>query len=227
MESKPDTIRISVDSREEVQAAHADLFVNVKGSSLVSGNEALKKAKEVSQLVEALISFGLSPEAIQLRGVHAEASSGVILKSSSATYELKIRCDDLDQFADLLAIVTSQKNTTMEYIEWKYDEETVYEQALERAMAKAKIKAQKIASQLGVFLLGIYEFKESGIGMGPERMEAGSAQSLRARATGFAASPELNINVYHRKEFIVNVDIEYRVSEFEKSGEKRKGGRMA
>ena len=91
MESKPDTIRVSVDSREEAQATRADLFVNVKGSSLVSGNEALKKAKEVSQLVEALTSFGLSPEAIHLQGVHIETSSGVLLKSSSATYRLKIK----------------------------------------------------------------------------------------------------------------------------------------
>ena len=216
MESKPDTIKVSMDSREEAQATRADLFVNVKGSSLVSGNEALKKAKEVSQLVEALTNFGLSNDTIQLRGVHAEAASGVILKSSSAIYQLKIKCKKLEQLADLLSIVTSQKNTTLEYIEWKFDEEAVYEQALERTVAKAKNKAQKIANQLGVSLLGIYEFRESGIGMGPERVEAGHAQPQRMRAAGFAATPELNIDVHHSKEFIVNVDIEYRVSEFEK-----------
>ena len=50
MESKPDTIKISTSYREEILASHADLFVTVEGSSVVSGNEAMKKAKEVSQL---------------------------------------------------------------------------------------------------------------------------------------------------------------------------------
>ena len=222
MESKPDTIRVSVDSREEAQATRADIFVNVKGSSLVSGNEALKKAKEVSQLVEALTSFGLGREAIQLWGVHAEAASGIILKSSSAIYQLKIRCGKLEQLADLLTIITSQKNSTLEYIEWKFNEETIYEQALERTVAKAMNKALKIANQLGVSLLGIYEFKESGIGTGPERVEAGYAQPQRARAAGFAATSDLNIDVRHSKEFIVSVDIEYRVSEFEKLKQARR-----
>jgi len=65
MESKPDTIKISASQREEIFANHADLFATVKGSSVVSGDQALKKAKEVSQLVEALTSFGLSPEAVR------------------------------------------------------------------------------------------------------------------------------------------------------------------
>src|SRR4026207_952149 len=108
MESKPDTIKVSAVHREELSATLADLFVTVKGSSVVSGDQALKKAKEVSQLVEALTSFGLSPEAIHLQGVHIETSSGALLKSSSAIYRLRIRCEKLDQLAELLDIVGSQ-----------------------------------------------------------------------------------------------------------------------
>ena len=88
--------------------------MTVRGSSVISGDAALKKAKEVSQLVEALISFGLSPEAIQLLGVHIETSSGALLKSSSATYRLKVGCEKLDQLAELLDIISSQKNATLE-----------------------------------------------------------------------------------------------------------------
>ncbi|MFN8425777.1 MAG: hypothetical protein U0X87_05910 [Anaerolineales bacterium] len=54
MESKPDTIKVSANHKEEISANRADLFVTVKGSSLVSGDAAMKKAKEVSGLVEAL-----------------------------------------------------------------------------------------------------------------------------------------------------------------------------
>ncbi|MFN8387919.1 MAG: hypothetical protein U0X92_16080 [Anaerolineales bacterium] len=46
MESKPDTIKVSANHKEEISANRADLFVTVKGSSLVSGDAAMKKAKE-------------------------------------------------------------------------------------------------------------------------------------------------------------------------------------
>ena len=80
MDGKPDTIKVSALHREEIFASHANLYVTVKGSSVVSGNEAMKKAKEVSGLVEALTRFGLSPDAIQLQGVRIETSSGTLLK---------------------------------------------------------------------------------------------------------------------------------------------------
>jgi len=69
MDPKPDTIKISATQREEVQATFADIFVAIKGASLVSGDAALKKAREVSQLVDELTRFGLPAEAIHLQSV--------------------------------------------------------------------------------------------------------------------------------------------------------------
>src|SRR5512134_3623027 len=131
MDTKPDTIKISAFHREEIFASHANLHATVKGSSVVSGNEALKKAREISQLVEALTRFGLSPEAVQLLGVHIETASGTLLKSSSASYSLRIRLEHLDQLVELLDILATQTNATLERIEWKYPEETAGERALE------------------------------------------------------------------------------------------------
>lgn len=54
MTTKPDTIKVSANHKEEIRANRAELFVTVKGSSLVSRDAAMKKAKEVNQLVEAL-----------------------------------------------------------------------------------------------------------------------------------------------------------------------------
>ena len=110
MEIKPDTIHVSANHREEVQATHADLFVTVRGSSVISGNEAMKKAKEVSALVDELTHAGVPAEDIHLQGVHVESSSGILLKSSNATYRLRIRCGKLEQLPELLDIVSAQKN---------------------------------------------------------------------------------------------------------------------
>ena len=214
METKPDTIKVSANQREEIFASHANLFVTVKGSSVVSGNEAMKKAKEVSRLVEELTRFGLSPDAVHLQGVHIETASGVLLKSSSAIYRLKIRCEKLDQLADLLDIIASQKNETLERIEWKYPEESAQERGLESAIAMGKAKAEKIAAAMGVKLLGVYDFLENTFDeerppMPFQAMDMG----MKSRAA-IADEPSLGMDIQHSKTIHVNLEIWYRVSEF-------------
>ncbi len=213
MDTKPDTIKITASQREEIFASHANLHVTVKGSSVVSGSEAMKKAKEVSQLVEALTSFGLSPEAVQLLGVHIETASGVLLKSSSAIYRLRIRVEKLEQLADLLDIVASQKNATLERIEWKYPEEAAQERALEAALARGKAKAGKVAAAMGVKLLGVYDFSENVFD--EERPVPFQAQRVMMKShAAVADEPSLDMDIQHSKTIQVNVEIWYRVSSF-------------
>ncbi len=214
MASKPDTIKITAMHREEIFASHANLYVTVKGSSVVSGDEALKKAKEVSQLVEALTGFGLSSEAIQLLGIHIETASGMLLKSSSATYHLRIKVEKLEQIAELLDIIASQKNATLERIEWKYSEEAVRERALETAIAKGKAKAGKVAAAMGVKLLGVYDFIEN---VYDEEMPVPfqhQALMAKPRAVASVAEQSLGMDIQHSKIVQVNVEIWYRVSSF-------------
>jgi uncharacterized protein YggE len=188
--------------------------VTVKGSSVVSGDQALKKAKEVSQLVEALTNYGLSPEAVQLLGVHIETSSGALLKSSSATYRLRIKVEKLDQLAELLDILASQKNATLERIEWKYPEETASERALEAAIGKAKAKAEKVAAAMSVKLLGVYDFIENAF---DEETPVPLPMPRAMMKSNFAAAvqePALDMDIQHSKTVQVNVEIWYRVSSF-------------
>ena len=213
MDTKPDTIKVSATHREEIFASHANLFVTVRGSSVVSGNEAMKKAREVSQLVEALTSFGLSPEAVQLLGIHIETSSGTLLKSSSAIYRLRVRSEKLDQIAEMLDIIASQKNAVLERIEWKYPEELAQERGLESAITKGKAKAEKVASALGVKLLGVYDFMEGTFD--EERPIPFQAQTMMMKSRAAVADePSLGMDIQHSKTVQVNVDIWYRVSSF-------------
>jgi len=213
MESKPDTIKVSATHKEEISATHANLHMTVKGSSVVSGDQAMKKAKEVNSLVEALTTFGLSPEAVHLQGVHIEVSSGTLLKSSSAMYRLKIRCEKLDQLADLLDIISSQKNASLERIEWKYSEEAAREQALDIALTRAKSKAEKVAKSLGVKLLGVYDLIENQY---DEEMPFPhfAAQAMPRAMSKAAPEPSLDMDIQHSKTINVNIEIWYRVSSF-------------
>jgi uncharacterized protein YggE len=214
METKPDTIKISASHREEIFASHANLYVTVKGSSIISGNEAMKKAKEVSQLVEALTRFGLSPEAIHLQGVRIETSSGTLLKSSSAIYHLKIKSEKLEQLAALLDILAEQRNAALERIEWKYPEEAARERGLESAIAKGKAKADKVATAMGVKLLGVYDFMENAFDEERPPMPF-QAKAMEMRSLGAVADqPSLDMDIQHSKTVQVNVDIWYRVSSF-------------
>src|SRR6185503_13768350 len=213
METKPDTIKVSANHREEIFASYANLFVTVKGSSFVSGNEAMKKAKEVNQLVEALTRFGLSPDAVQLQGVRIETASGMLLKSSSVIYRLKIRCEKLDQLADLLDITASQKNATLERIEWKYPEESAQERGLESAIAIGKAKAEKIAAAMGVKLLGVYDFIENAYDEEMPVPFQAQTMMMKSRAE-VADEPSLGMDIQHSKTIHVNLEIWYRVSAF-------------
>jgi uncharacterized protein YggE len=214
MDGKPDTIKVSASHREEIFASHANLYVTVKGLSVISGNEAMKKAKEVSQLIEALTGFGLSLDAIQLQGVRIETASGALLKSSSAIYHLKIKSEKIEQLAGLLDILGEQKNATLERIEWKYPEEAARDRGLESAIAKGKERAEKVAASLGVKLLGVYDFMENTFDEERPPMPFQAMEmSMKSRAAA-PAEPSLNMDIQHSKTVHVNVDIWYRVSSF-------------
>jgi uncharacterized protein YggE len=215
MDTKPDTIKISASHREEIFASHANLYVTVKGSSVFSGNEAMKKAREVSQLVEALTRYGLSPEAIQLQGARIETANGPVLKSSSAVYRLKIKTEKVDQLAELLDIIAGQKNAALERIEWKYPEDEARQRALEAALGKGKEKAARVAFSLGVRLLGVYDFMENAFDEERPPMPFQAMEmNMKARAAG-PEQPSLNMEIQHSKTIQVNVDIWYRVSDLE------------
>jgi len=214
MTTKPDTIKISASQKVDIPASHADLHVTVRGSSVISGNEAMKKAKEVSQLAEALIDYGLSSEAVELQGVQITASSGTLLKSSGANYRLKIKSEKLDQIAELLDIIAAQKNVSLDRIEWKYDEETARAKGLDAAMTKAKSKAESVAKSLGIKLLGIYDFIENVYDEEQPFTRYPIQATPKAVRISPSTEPTLALDIQHNKKITVGVDIWYRVGEF-------------
>jgi uncharacterized protein YggE len=212
MEGKPDTIKITAVQREQVFASHAELDVTVKGVSFVSGNEARKKAREVSQLVDAMIALGLDEDAVQLLGVQLESGGAGPIRSSSAVYRLRVRCEKLEQLPGLLDIIAAQKNAALERVEWKYPEEAARARGLEAAIAKGKVKAEKVAAALGVRLLGIYDFIENAYD--EEARVPFPARALEMQARASAEQPGLDVEIQHSKNLHVAVDIWYRVSAF-------------
>ena len=214
---KPDTISVVVTHREEIKADKVDIHVTIKGSSLVTGNAALKKAKEVNLLVNALSEVGIKEEDITLQSIHAESSGSILGRSTSAMYQIRIHCNDLETLADILGVVTAQKNAKLHFLAWRYpDDKQIKSGWLETCLAEAKEKASVMASRLGINLLGVHELCEKWIDS--EQSERPYLGEVRAGGVKFAASlaktVDLGFPLSHSKWIEVQMEVQFRVSAF-------------
>ena len=207
-------ITVQETQAHEVAAGHADLFVTVEGLSLFSGTEALKKAREVAQLVGDLTAFGLPPEDIFLQGVSADVHSGTLAKNSRARYRLRIRCADLSKMADLVGIIAAQKNTSLTSIDWGYpDGDAEHDAWLSACIARVNDKAAKIAAALGVRILGVAAFSETL--SDPEAKHskpAPSGEGYMMMRSPRMAGDDLGLEISHTKTMQVSIKVDFLVS---------------
>jgi uncharacterized protein YggE len=212
MDQCVDLIIVTAKHEEDVSAERAELVVTVEGSSLVTGRAALTKAKEVSKLVEELQRAGVNDSDIGLEGVHAQVSSGILGKSSSATYRLRVRCANLELLPDVLGAVTAAKNARLDEIVWRYPE-SAEQQAkwLQACVAQTNIKATAAATALGARITGVHRLVE-------QRLEAPVPvpETLGAAVEAFAARPraasiQMGFDLTHQKRAGLRVSVEYRV----------------
>ncbi len=215
-EGRPDLILVQERQTHEVSADRADLSVTVEGLSLFTGQEALKKAREVAQLVSDLTASGLPPDAVFLEGISTDVQSGTLSKSSRARYRLRVHCADLAKLADYVGVIAAQKNAALNEIDWGYpDDEAQHDAWLVTCIARVREKSAQIAAALGVQTTGVHTFSESLQDMEDRQQRAPTLSDApgmhrRSRMTG----EDLGMEVSHIKTVYVTVAVEYLVSEF-------------
>jgi uncharacterized protein YggE len=148
--------------------------------------------------------------------VQADVSTGLIGKQSSAKYRLRVKIRKLDELADILGIITTQKNTDLAQMVWRYDGvEDSHAKLLEKCLSKSKHKAERVAASLGVELLGVHELNEqimdSELGVLPQPVAAKGRAAFRASAV---SKEELGLSISHSKRITLKLTIRYRVSSF-------------
>ncbi len=215
METRPNLITVQETQDHEIAADHANLFVVIEGTSFFAGDEALKKTREVAQLVADLTDFGLPADAIFLQSVSADVHTGAIAKTSRAKYRLRVHCADLPLLPSLVGIITSQKNTTLSLLEWVYpDTDAQRDKWLLAAIARVNEKAGKIAAALGVRILGIAAFGEKlddpEYSKRAKPTPPGEEMMFMRRAV--SGSEDLGMEVSHAKTVQVSVKVDYLVS---------------
>jgi uncharacterized protein YggE len=212
--TEPDTIAVNVEMQRKVYASRADLYVELRGDSFVSGNAALRKAHEVRDLVAALAAVGIEERGIQVVGIRAEVSSGLIAKSSSALYRLRIEVPSLEILADALGATTSRKHARLTHLDWQYTGiEELHEELLGQALRSAEQRAALICRELHHRNLGVHTLTEklrdyeekSRIVMDP------GAPVAMMSPRGALTKEDLGLEVTHAKTVALELRVEYRV----------------
>lgn len=214
-------ISISSFRRGDIAADRAVLGVTIEGASLITGQSALHKAREVKALADALRAFGLLESDIELEGVSASTSSGTFGKSSSARYSLRVKVADLEAVPDVIGIITAQKNTSLRPIQWGFPDDGEWrDEWLDGCLRDANARAERIAKGLRVPLLGVHRFAESwSDAVAPPAIAASSGddydsdvpRAARARVSG----DELGLSVSHTKKVSLSISVQYVVGRFE------------
>jgi uncharacterized protein YggE len=210
------TISVTATRRQEFAADKADLQVTIKGSSVVTGSAALQKAKEVTELVTALLAVGVKEDELSLRGIQVQSSGGVLTRTSSASYTLRIRCSRLELLGEILGAISAQKNVTLDHLTWRYPDLTaIQKEWLDSCIAEAKERAGHIAGALSVKLLALHSFSE--VWKDPEEVAVGtrSAGPVVARLRELTSEIDLGFNLSHSKVVEQRVDLTYVVERWE------------
>ena len=177
---------------EEIQAQHVDFFLTIKGLSLITGDAALNKAREVQQLVMELKSLGVTDKDIKLLGVQADVSTGILGRNSSAKYSLKVHCERLESIPDFLGVITSQKNISITYLKWNYgDLREVQGRLLDRCIERANTKAKRVAQGLNVIVAGVHRFEDR------KRIYTGGRTTGEDAMAAIMATPTQHSTEYH------------------------------
>ena len=218
-----DVISVSAEAKEELRASSADLYVAIVGESFFTGSAALKKTKEVHELVAALKAAGVDEKDVHLQSVRAVASTGILRKSSSARYHLRVHCTGLETVGEAVGAITAQKNTDLRPIVWRYAEgDGVRDRLLDAATRTAHDRARRIAANLGIRLAGVHRFAETF--HDPEQY-AGDPFALEAMASSIRRRTidkvidldemgDPGMSVSHLKDVRLRVEVDYYVSDY-------------
>jgi hypothetical protein len=215
---KPDTITVVVNRREEVRAHGADIYFSAKGSTLITADAALKKTREVAQVIHQLAAIGVDEKDIVLRGVHGERNTPIIGSANTASYLLCVHCPDLEKLPDLLGTLTAQRNVVLDQLVWHFSDDAAVQAGwLGACLSESRVKAQQIAAAMGVKLLGIHSLAEKWVDPADDqkRFHFSTTRAALAVKAGPERLPEVNFPLVTTKQVELRVEVDFRVSAYD------------
>lgn len=153
-------IRVTATAKREIEATEAKLHLSVEGESLILGNAALERAKELRELVAALTSVGIKKEGIAVTGVHVSNQQGLLVKGQRATFSLTVKSPP-ERLPDALGVIAAQKHIELSHLEWVFDEFEASIGLAAEAMRMARRKGDAIAEAANTHITGISNASDS------------------------------------------------------------------
>lgn len=207
-------ITVVVEDERDLPPSGADVRARVSGASFVGGGAALKSAREIASMVHALGSGGVASEDVHVEGVSARVESGLLTKSSSAVYELRVRVSDPTKLGAVLGVLASTPNTSLSGVEWRYPAQPPFADAWSAELAtRARARATKIAEAVGQGIGALLGFDETYAPSadGHRPMAPGMAYGSMQRAGGGAPALETGAELTHVQRVRLRVTATFEV----------------
>ena len=218
MNQKPDTIAIEASETRLLTADSASITIVIEGSAVFSGARAFEKAKEVSELVDALEEDGIKRESVSIRDVHLDSSSFAGIKSSACRYTLYVREISTELLPSVLTTVASRNQAELTSLQWGFSKLKAETEELRREVIREALsKAKATADALGVTVLGVYNFDESVHAPGRRSQSYGDDKGFRLRKSK-GPPPEIGFSLIHTETLQVSAKAEFRVSSMDGAG---------
>ncbi|MBX3729684.1 MAG: hypothetical protein KF858_10910 [Candidatus Sumerlaeia bacterium] len=202
--------------QEEVEADLLVVHLELKGSTLVQGNAALKEVKELADLVKRAAYVGIKPDSFVVHNIQADTSTGLVGKTTVVTYTLRLLLDNVGLVPAAMRAISETKNAGITLTRWEYTQiEQVRNKFICVCLATIMERARLIAESVGARLGGIHRLTEN--------FEAGDDEMMRympirervvtSRGDGDGSGKEalLGFSNCHRERMVQRVTAEIRL----------------
>jgi len=203
-------IRITVEHSVRISATGARVHVTMTAQSSLAATAAVKKVAEVRSLIEALGAAGIPEGAIDVTDVRIVTGSGKLLTSQQVTITLEVAAG-LDQVPQVLSLVVGRPGSTVDSVEWTYDEFEASIPVAQEAMRRARRKADAVAQAAGMRVVGVESASDSWSMPTPRQAPVAYAAEARMMVGGGAPVADLGLSMSSTTELNVRLTADFDV----------------
>jgi uncharacterized protein YggE len=208
-QENPATISVDGTGRATANPDVAMLTVGYTSTRQSNAKQAMDMvSKKMNTILDAVKQAGVPEKDIQLESLSLQpeydwSNGSQRVTGYMAQQSVSLKIHDLDKPGDVIAAATDAGANQIGNVAITIDDpDAVRAEARTKAIAEAKAKAEKLASELGVRLVRITSFSEGGMGV-PAPMYYNKDMMMESRAVGGAvAAPtiptgdqEVNVSV--------------------------------
>ncbi|WP_407571798.1 SIMPL domain-containing protein [Deinococcus altitudinis] len=147
-------LRIQLKDHLSVTAVSARLHLEIVGETLVMGNAATERVKEVREVTQHLLALGVLESQIQVQGVEISNRTGLLTKGQKARFLVVVETQSA-LLPQVLGLLADQKHVDLQRLEWVFDDFEASLLLAPQAMRKARRRADAVAEAAGHRVVGV------------------------------------------------------------------------